>query len=294
MFMAADEFPLPYEYQHLPLEAVIARAARRPERAHGRVPRLRQHRPDAGRLPPARGTAHPEHRPPPRQHALRHREPRGCRRPPAPPRSSSTWPRSSASRSPPRSRRPLYIGLVTDTGKFMYENTTPRAHRMAAELIEAGRRAGGRVTGKLYEDLPFARLQLLARALQQRAALRRRRAHAHPPLRARTSTRPAPARPTPRGSSTTCARSRAPPWRRSCPRARRRRTACARSACARPTAAWTSRRSRASSAAAATARPRRGLRDGSAARRADRRELREPVRAPGCANSVALARWARA
>ena len=23
----------------------------------------------------------------------------------------------------------LYIGLITDTGRFMYENTTPRAHR---------------------------------------------------------------------------------------------------------------------------------------------------------------------
>ena len=28
----------------------------------------------------------------------------------------------------------LYVGLVTDTGKFMYENTGPAAHRMAAEL----------------------------------------------------------------------------------------------------------------------------------------------------------------
>ena len=32
----------------------------------------------------------------------------------------------------------LYVGLVTDTGKFMYENTSPAAHRMAAELREAG------------------------------------------------------------------------------------------------------------------------------------------------------------
>ncbi len=32
----------------------------------------------------------------------------------------------------------LYIGLVTDTGRFSYENTTPRAHLMAAELLEAG------------------------------------------------------------------------------------------------------------------------------------------------------------
>src|SRR5437868_4551434 len=32
----------------------------------------------------------------------------------------------------------LYVGLITDTGRFMYENTGPSAHRMAAELIEAG------------------------------------------------------------------------------------------------------------------------------------------------------------
>src|SRR3954466_3112323 len=35
----------------------------------------------------------------------------------------------------------LYVGLVTDTGRFMYENTGPRAHVMAAELIEAGGQA---------------------------------------------------------------------------------------------------------------------------------------------------------
>lgn len=32
----------------------------------------------------------------------------------------------------------LYVGLVTDTGKFQHSNTTPRAMRMAASLIEAG------------------------------------------------------------------------------------------------------------------------------------------------------------
>ena len=31
----------------------------------------------------------------------------------------------------------LYVGLVTDTGKFMYENTGTRAHVMAADLIAA-------------------------------------------------------------------------------------------------------------------------------------------------------------
>ena len=58
----------------------------------------------------------------------------------------------------------LYTGLVTDTGRFMYENTTPEAHRMAAELIEAGVQPH-QVYRRLWEDLPFRRLQLLQRAL---------------------------------------------------------------------------------------------------------------------------------
>jgi phosphoesterase RecJ-like protein len=58
----------------------------------------------------------------------------------------------------------LYIALITDTGRFMYENTGSRAHVMAAELIEAGVDVAG-VYRQLYQDLPFPRLQLLARAL---------------------------------------------------------------------------------------------------------------------------------
>jgi phosphoesterase RecJ-like protein len=58
----------------------------------------------------------------------------------------------------------LYVGLVTDTGKFMYENTSAQAHRMAAELIEAGVEPH-QIYRRLYEDLPFRRLQLLQRAL---------------------------------------------------------------------------------------------------------------------------------
>jgi phosphoesterase RecJ-like protein len=58
----------------------------------------------------------------------------------------------------------LYIALVTDTGKFMFENTTPAAHAMAAELIAAGVEPQ-EVHQRLYEGLPFSRIQLLARAL---------------------------------------------------------------------------------------------------------------------------------
>jgi phosphoesterase RecJ-like protein len=58
----------------------------------------------------------------------------------------------------------LYVALVTDTGRFMYENTTPEAHYMAAELIAAGVDTH-RVYRRLYEELPFQRLKLLERAL---------------------------------------------------------------------------------------------------------------------------------
>jgi bifunctional oligoribonuclease and PAP phosphatase NrnA len=64
----------------------------------------------------------------------------------------------------PEIAKALYVGLVTDTGRFMYENTTPMAHQMASELIAAGVEPH-RVYRELYEDLPFRRLQLLQRAL---------------------------------------------------------------------------------------------------------------------------------
>ncbi|HEX6712947.1 MAG TPA: bifunctional oligoribonuclease/PAP phosphatase NrnA [Thermoleophilaceae bacterium] len=63
----------------------------------------------------------------------------------------------------------LYIALITDTGRFMYENTGARAHVMAAELIDAGVDVAA-VYRQLYQDLPFPRLTLLARAL---ASIRR-------------------------------------------------------------------------------------------------------------------------
>lgn len=58
----------------------------------------------------------------------------------------------------------LYVGLVTDTGKFMYENTGTRAHVMAAELIEAGVNVNA-IYRRLYEEMPYAKLELLGRGL---------------------------------------------------------------------------------------------------------------------------------
>jgi phosphoesterase RecJ-like protein len=60
----------------------------------------------------------------------------------------------------------LYVGLVTDTGKFMYENTDARSHRMAAGLIEAGVPVND-VYRRLYEHAPIEKLKLLAHALDR-------------------------------------------------------------------------------------------------------------------------------
>jgi bifunctional oligoribonuclease and PAP phosphatase NrnA len=60
----------------------------------------------------------------------------------------------------------LYIALVTDTGRFQYTNTTPKALRLAAELVEAGANVH-RVFQGVYESVQFAKLKLLARALER-------------------------------------------------------------------------------------------------------------------------------
>jgi bifunctional oligoribonuclease and PAP phosphatase NrnA len=61
---------------------------------------------------------------------------------------------------------PLYIALVTDTGRFQYANTTPKALRLAADLVEAGADVH-RIFQGVYESVQFAKLKLLARALDR-------------------------------------------------------------------------------------------------------------------------------
>jgi phosphoesterase RecJ-like protein len=60
----------------------------------------------------------------------------------------------------------LYVALVTDTGRFQYANTTPKALRLAAELVEAGADVH-RVFQSVYETVQLAKLKLLARALER-------------------------------------------------------------------------------------------------------------------------------
>jgi phosphoesterase RecJ-like protein len=64
----------------------------------------------------------------------------------------------------------LYIALVTDTGRFQYANTTPKALRLAADLVEAGADVH-RVFQGVYENVQFAKLKLLARALERARVL---------------------------------------------------------------------------------------------------------------------------
>ena len=58
----------------------------------------------------------------------------------------------------------LYVGLVTDTGRFSYENTNADTHRIAAALIEAGVDVND-IYRRLYEHVPLEKLRLVARAL---------------------------------------------------------------------------------------------------------------------------------
>jgi phosphoesterase RecJ-like protein len=163
MFLAANQFPLPYEYQRMPLERVLREI---PADMDDRVVVFL----DCGnidRMPV--DFLHESHR-----HVLNidhhHDNTRfgdvnlvvadaSCC-------AEILWDlaRDLGVELTPEMAEALYIALVTDTGKFMFENTTPKAHEMAADLIDAGVQPQ-EAHRKLYEGLPFARLQLLSRAL---------------------------------------------------------------------------------------------------------------------------------
>jgi bifunctional oligoribonuclease and PAP phosphatase NrnA len=58
----------------------------------------------------------------------------------------------------------LYVGIVTDTVRFQYSSTTPRTHRITAELLERG--VDQAVIGqRLFEEAPFGYYELASRVL---------------------------------------------------------------------------------------------------------------------------------
>jgi phosphoesterase RecJ-like protein len=63
----------------------------------------------------------------------------------------------------PEVAAPLYVGLLTDTGRFCYSNTGTEAHRVAALLISAGADPA-ELARLVYEEQPVERLLLLGRA----------------------------------------------------------------------------------------------------------------------------------
>ncbi len=59
---------------------------------------------------------------------------------------------------------PIYAAIMTDTGSFRFERTTPEIHRIAAELLEYGVDPTG-VFDKIYDQSKFGKIKLLGKAL---------------------------------------------------------------------------------------------------------------------------------
>jgi phosphoesterase RecJ-like protein len=160
MFMADEEFPLPYEYDFFSLEGLTTTV---PGDLHERTVVFL----DCGNIdrnPVQVGDARivniDHHHDNTRFGTINHVEPgASCT-------AEIVWDLMRALGVEPTQEiaEALYVGLVTDTGKFMYENTGTRAHVMAAELIAAGVDVNG-IYRRLYEGMPESKLTLLARAL---------------------------------------------------------------------------------------------------------------------------------
>ncbi len=59
---------------------------------------------------------------------------------------------------------PIYVAILTDTGSFKYDRTTPKVHRIVAELLETGIDTKT-VYREVYDQGTANRIQLLGRAL---------------------------------------------------------------------------------------------------------------------------------
>lgn len=59
----------------------------------------------------------------------------------------------------------LYVAILTDTGGFRFSNTTPRAHAVAARLLDAGVDPE-EMYRRIYASVPIGKLRLLRDALE--------------------------------------------------------------------------------------------------------------------------------
>lgn len=60
----------------------------------------------------------------------------------------------------------LYVGILTDTGRFQYSNSTPDTLRLAADLLSRGVQAP-LIAREVYESAPFGYLKLVGRVLDR-------------------------------------------------------------------------------------------------------------------------------
>jgi bifunctional oligoribonuclease and PAP phosphatase NrnA len=163
MFMAADEFPLPYEYRFFVLEGLVSVP---PEDLRDRTMvfldcgNIDRNPGDALKFDGARILNIDHH------HDNTHFGTVNWVIPEASCTAELVWDlmRDLGVEPTLSIAEALYVGLVTDTGRFMYENTGTRAHVMAAELIEAGVDVH-EIYRRLYEGIPYGKLELLARGL---------------------------------------------------------------------------------------------------------------------------------
>ena len=64
----------------------------------------------------------------------------------------------------------LYTGIVTDTGRFQYTNSSPDTLRLAADLLAFGVPAP-RIAGEVFDSSPFGYLKLVGRVLDRACLL---------------------------------------------------------------------------------------------------------------------------
>jgi phosphoesterase RecJ-like protein len=60
----------------------------------------------------------------------------------------------------------LYVSITTDTGGFRFGNTTPRSHRIAAALLEAGVDAAD-ISGRVFDVISVPKSEMLRRTLDR-------------------------------------------------------------------------------------------------------------------------------
>jgi len=61
----------------------------------------------------------------------------------------------------------LYVGIVTDTGSFRFSSTTPKVHRIAADLISKGIDAGD-IQNKIFNNFSESRTRFLGFVLNHK------------------------------------------------------------------------------------------------------------------------------